>query len=204
MVGILLGGVSGLAVLLSGPAAGWISGAPHNLAKLEKRLDGLSAVARNLQKASRDVEKMGEDGAAPAMAVKGPALSTFLFSGTRSLLASVLTVVVLLFFLLVSGNSFLRRIVEILPTLQDKKQAVEIINEIQHTIAVYLGTVTAMNLLLGVLTELACWLQGRRRADSVWPEVCLRCFGNMVRAALALHLGGRQRAAEVGDPFLWR
>ena len=160
LVGVLLGGVSGLAVLLSGPAAGWISGAPKNLAKLEKRLDGLSAVARNLQKASRDVEKMGDDSAAPAMAVKGPPISTFLFSGTKSLLASVLTVVVLLFFLLVSGNSFLRRIVEILPTLHDKKQAVEIINEIQRTIAVYLGTVTMMNLIVGVLTGLASWLCG--------------------------------------------
>ena len=120
MVGVLLGGVSGLAFLLSGPAAGWISGAPQNLAKLEKRLDGFSAVARNLQKASRDVEKMGDDGTAPAVAVKGPPLSTFLFSGTKSLIASVLTVVVLLFFLLVSGNSFLRRIVEILPTLRQE------------------------------------------------------------------------------------
>jgi len=160
VVGILLGGVSGLAVLLSGPAAGWISGAPQNLAKLEKRLDGFTAIARNLQKASRDVEKMSDDGAVPAVAVKGPPLSTFLFSGTKSLIASVLTVVVLLFFLLVSGNSFLRRIVEIRPTLTDKKQAVEIINEIQRTIAVYLGTVTMMNLLLGVLTGLACWLCG--------------------------------------------
>ncbi len=161
VVGILLGGVTGLATLLSGPASGWISGAPQNLAKLEKRLDGISAIARNLQKATRDVEKMGDDeGATPAVAVKGPTIGTFLFSGTRVLLAGVLTVVVLLYFLLVSGNSFLRRIVEILPTLHDKKQAVEIINEIQRTVAVYLGTVTMMNLLLGVLTGLASWLCG--------------------------------------------
>src|SRR4051812_1098964 len=125
VVAVLLGSVSGLAVFLSGPAAGWISGAPQNLAKLERRLEGLSAMARNLQKASHDVEKMGDDAAAPAVAVKGPPLSTFLFSGTRALIAGLLTVVVLLFFLLVSGNSFLRRIVEILPTLHDKKQAVD-------------------------------------------------------------------------------
>ena len=77
--------------------------------------------------------------------MKGPPLSTFLFSGTRALVTGLLTIVVLLFFLLVSGNSFLRRIVEILPTLHDKKQAVDIINEIQRTVAVYLGTVTVMN-----------------------------------------------------------
>lgn len=193
VVGVLLGGVSGLAMLLSGPAAGWISGAPQNLAKLEKRLDSLSAMARNLQKASRDVEKIGDDGATPAVAVKGPALSTFLVSGTRSLIASVLTVVVLLYFLLVSGNSFLRRIVEILPTLHDKKQAVEIINEIQRTIAVYLGTVTMMNLLLGVLTGVACWLCGL--SDPVlWGSVAfllnyIPILGPMAGVALLALIG---------------
>jgi predicted PurR-regulated permease PerM len=109
-------------------------------------------MARNLQKDSHDVEKLGDDGTAPAVAVKGPPLSTFLFSGTRALVAGLLTVVVLLFFLLVSGNSFLRRIVEILPTLHDKNEAVHIINEIQRTIAVYLGTVTMMNAVVGLLT----------------------------------------------------
>jgi predicted PurR-regulated permease PerM len=160
VVGIPLAAVSGLIIYLSGPAAGWISGAPQNLAKLERRLESFSAIARNLQKASHDVEKLGDDAAAPAVAVKGPPLSTFLFSGTRALLAGFLTVVVLLFFLLVSGNSFLRRIVEILPTLHDKKQAVDIINEIQRTIAVYLGTVTMMNAVVGVLTGVAAHFCG--------------------------------------------
>jgi predicted PurR-regulated permease PerM len=160
VVAVLMGGVSGLAVLVSGPAAGWISGAPQNLARLEQRLEGLSAMARNLQKASHDVEKLGEDATAPAVAVKGPPLSTFLFSGTRSLVTGLVTVVVLLFFLLVSGNSFLRRIVEILPTLHDKKQAVDIINEIQRTTAVYLGTVTMMNAAVGILTGVAAYYCG--------------------------------------------
>ena len=152
VVGVLLGGVGGLAVLLSGPAAGWISDAPKNLAKIERHLDGVSAFARDLKQASKDVEKLGDDATAPAVAVKGPPLSTFLFTGTRALVTGLLTIVLLLFFLLVSGASFLRRIVEILPTLHDKKQAVEIINEIQRTIAIYLGTVTMMNVAVGILT----------------------------------------------------
>ena len=160
IVGVLVGGVLGLGFFLSGPAAGWISGAPANLAKLERRLEGLGTIARNLQKAGQDVEKLGEDATVPAVAVKGPGLSTFLFSGTRALVAGLVTTVVLLFFLLASGNSFLRRTVEILPTLHDKKQAVDIINEIQRTIAVYLGTVTMMNAVVGVLTGSAAYFCG--------------------------------------------
>ena len=160
VVGVLLGGVAGLAVFLSGPAAGWISDAPKNLAKIERHLDGVSAFARDLKQASKDVEKLGEDATTPSVAVKGPPLSTFLFTGTRALVTGLLTIVLLLFFLLVSGNSFLRRIVEILPTLHDKKQAVEIINEIQRTIAVYLGTVTMMNVAVGILTGVTAYFCG--------------------------------------------
>jgi len=156
----VLGILSGLALLLSGPATVWVSRAPETFAKLEKRLEHLSAMARNLQKASHDVEKIAEDASAPAVAVKGPPLSSFLFSGTRAFVTGLLTIVVLLFFLLVSGNSFLRRIVEILPTLRDKKQAVDIINEIQRTMSVYLGTVTMMNAVVGILTGIAAYFCG--------------------------------------------
>jgi predicted PurR-regulated permease PerM len=69
----VLGILSGLALLLSGPATVWVSRAPETFAKLEKRLEHLSAMARNLQKASHDVEKIAEDASAPAVAVKGTA-----------------------------------------------------------------------------------------------------------------------------------
>jgi predicted PurR-regulated permease PerM len=206
VVGVLLGGVSGLAVFLSGPAAGWIAGTPENIAKLERRLDGLSAFARDLKNPSNDVEKLGDDAAAPpAVAVKGPPLSTFLFSGTRAFVTGLLTVVVLLFFLLVAGSSFLRRIVEILPTLHDKKQAVEIIGEIQRTIAVYLGTVTLMNAAVGVLTGLTAWACGL--ADPVlWGSVAfllnyIPILGPMA-AALLLALVGLTTFEPLGPALL--
>jgi predicted PurR-regulated permease PerM len=158
---VLFAMVSGLASTLAAPAASWLSNAPQGVARLEKRLSALSEMTHNLRQASHDVEKISEDSAgAPAVAVKGPPLSTFLFSGTRALVAGLLTIVVLLFFLLMSGNSFLRRIVEILPRLRDKKQAVEIIYEIQRTVSTYLGTVTVMNAAVGLLTGLATYFCG--------------------------------------------
>jgi predicted PurR-regulated permease PerM len=160
IVAVLLGAISGLGFVLSGPATSWVAKAPDSFARLEKRLSGLSEMAHNFQKATRDVERISEDAAAPGVAVKGPPLSTSLFSGTRALTAGLLTVVVLLFFLLVSGNSFLRRIVEILPTLQDKKQAVDISNEIQRTVSTYLGIVTVMNAAVGILTGIAVYFCG--------------------------------------------
>ena len=66
-----------------------------------------------------------------------------------------------LFFLLISGDTFLRRLVEILPRFKDKRQAVEISRQIEADISVYLATITMMNAAVGVATGIiaaACGL----------------------------------------------
>jgi predicted PurR-regulated permease PerM len=65
-----------------------------------------------------------------------------------------------LYFLLVAGNIFLRRIVELLPTFGNKRQAVDISQQIQEDISAYLVTITAMNAAVGVATALAMYLCG--------------------------------------------
>ena len=49
-----------------------------------------------------------------------------LFSGTATVAAGMFTTLIVLFYLLVSGETFLRRFVEILPSFAEKRQAVEI------------------------------------------------------------------------------
>jgi predicted PurR-regulated permease PerM len=90
----------------------------------------------------------------------GPGLGSFLLSGTRSLLTGLGTTIILLFFLLLSGDLFLRRFVEILPTLSDKKQAVTIAHEIETNLSAYLATISLMNLAVGVATGLATFALG--------------------------------------------
>jgi predicted PurR-regulated permease PerM len=60
--------------------------------------------------------------------------------------------VLVLFFLLVSGDTFLRRLVEILPRFKDKRQAVDISKQIESDVSAYLFTITIMNLAVGVAT----------------------------------------------------
>ena len=70
------------------------------------------------------------------------------------------TILLLLFFFLSSGDSLLRRLVEVLPTWEDKKRAVGIASEIEENVASYLATITVMNLLVGTLNGLQVWLLG--------------------------------------------
>jgi predicted PurR-regulated permease PerM len=59
---------------------------------------------------------------------------------------------VALFFILISGETFLRRLVELAPRFQDKRQLVDISQEIETDLSVYLGTITMMNAAVGLAT----------------------------------------------------
>jgi predicted PurR-regulated permease PerM len=59
-----------------------------------------------------------------------------------------------------SGDTFLRRLVEILPRFKDKRQAIEISQQIERDISAYLITITIMNAAVGVATAGVMWLCG--------------------------------------------
>jgi predicted PurR-regulated permease PerM len=162
LIAAVFGTIVGIGFPLASPAADWLAKAPQSLPRLEERLHVLRRPVEELQKATQQVEKIaGNDaGAAPAVTLKGPGLGDYLFSGTRALATGLITTVILLFFLLVAGDLFLRRLVEILPNFRDKKQAVEISNEVERNISLYLFTITAMNALVGIATALAVHLCG--------------------------------------------
>ncbi len=162
MILLLFRALGALGSTLSGPTAGWLAKAPETLPLLEKRLSVFREPIDKVQKATKQVEKIAADPAPEVREVvlKGPGLSSLLLSGTRSFLAGLVTTIVLLFFLLMSGDLFLRRLVEILPTLSDKKQAVEIAHEIQRNISGYLVTISLMNAAVGVATGIATYFCG--------------------------------------------
>src|SRR6202045_5201260 len=84
--------------------------------------------------------------------VQGSGWSDKLLSGTRSIASGLFTTVLVLFFLLIAGDIFLRRLVEILPRFKDKRQAVHISQQVEADISAYLATITVMNLAVGVAT----------------------------------------------------
>jgi predicted PurR-regulated permease PerM len=162
IISVFFGTVAGVGFTLSGPAAAWIARAPEGLPRLEQRLSMFKKPVETMQKAGNEVEKIaqGPPSDVRTVTVTGPGLSSFLFSGTRAFLVGGLTTVVLLFFLLSSGDLFLRRFVEILPTLTNKKQAVDISREIESNISGYLVTISLMNAAVGIATGIAAYFCG--------------------------------------------
>ena len=87
-------------------------------------------------------------------------LSEVLFAGTASFASGLFMTVIVLFFLLMSGDLFLRRLVEVLPRFRDKRAAVMITQQIESNIAAYLKTITIMNVGVGIATGLVTWAMG--------------------------------------------
>jgi predicted PurR-regulated permease PerM len=151
---MLFGTLGGLGTALSGPAAGWAQRLPSGVPKLQERLSFMSRPIAAFQKFADQAQGLtqGAEPKAVPVAVQGSGLSDRLLTGTRSLASGLLETVLVLFFLLVSGDTFLRRLVEILPRFKNKRQAVDISQQIESDVSAYLFTITIMNLAVGVAT----------------------------------------------------
>jgi predicted PurR-regulated permease PerM len=158
---MLFGVLGGLVTVLSGPAASWSEKVPAALPKLEERLSFLSKPIAGFQQFIGRIESLGSGAAPMAVAVEGSRLSDRLLSGTRTAVSGMLETVLVLFFLLVAGDTFLRRLVEVMPHFRNKRQVVDISQQIESDISAYLATITLMNAGVGVATGIvaaACGL----------------------------------------------
>jgi predicted PurR-regulated permease PerM len=149
---VLFGSFIGLGAALSGPGASWAQKLPGGLPRLEERLTFLSRPIQTLQKFLHQAQGLTQ-GAEPSVAtvvVQGSGLSDMVLNATRAIASGLFTTVLVLFFLLVSGDTFLRRLVEVLPRFKDKRQAVQISQQVSEDISAYLITITIMNIAVGV------------------------------------------------------
>ena len=171
----LFGIVGGIGAAISVPASGWIGRAPESLPALQQKLSFLNGPIHAVENGARKLQGlMDQTSGTPApkgvprvIAVQQSSGASGLTSvgstiliGTRAFLGQLFSMLLMLFFLLYEGDSLLRRFVEIMPTWNDKRRTVQIASEIERNVSLYLATITVMNLLVGVLNFLQCWLLG--------------------------------------------
>jgi predicted PurR-regulated permease PerM len=160
---LVIGALVGLVAALSVPAVTWAERLPQGIPRLEAHLQVIKGPIDALQKVIQRAEQVADAPPSQGSIVsvrRDLGITGALFAGTRSVLDGLFTTVLVLYFLLVAGNIFLRRIVEILPTFTNKRQAVDISQQIQEDISAYLVTITAMNAAVGVTTAAAMYLCG--------------------------------------------
>ena len=141
---------AGLAAL-AGPAQSWIEKGPESLQKMEHKLFALNKPHKDATDPPQGAPDARPRGDGPQeVRVVQPALRDIVLSATPQAAASIISVTILVYFLLASGDVFLRKLVTVIPTLGDKKRAVEITRQIETDISFYLLSFTLVNVGLGV------------------------------------------------------
>ncbi|MDB5865972.1 MAG: hypothetical protein JWO70_3778 [Betaproteobacteria bacterium] len=166
IVVLSLAGVLGTALYqLFEPASDWIAKMPRITEQIERKMWNVRKSMEEVSKAAKKVEALTNvDGQAtqrqPQVVSSEPSLMSRIMTGTQNMLVSASATLVLLFFLLASGDLFMRKLVRVLPTLTDKKKAVGVARTVQSAMAQYLFTITCINVALGCATALLMHLLG--------------------------------------------
>jgi predicted PurR-regulated permease PerM len=149
---------------LAGPAAGWLQKAPDGLQQLQHKLLPVKQSMAQVAQASGEIEKLAAPDAQTKTAVelKRHPLSDILFVRTPEVIASVVLMLILFYFLLAQHNVLTAKLVKLLPTLSDKKRAVAILNDIEAHVSRYLFTVNIINSCLGLAVGTTVGILGLR------------------------------------------
>lgn len=151
--------------VLWGPATRWIAETPERLARIERELTMVLRPMESVSEAAQRVEAItqgdGEGELRPTpVRVQGTSVVQVLLGQTKGVVAGALFMFVLLYFLLASGDLFLRKLVRTMRTFSDRKRAVRASREIQRDISTYLLTYAVINSVLGLAIGVAMRLLG--------------------------------------------
>lgn len=165
--GIVMAGVLTICVYvtyrLSEPAVQWIQKAPTSFDTLRRKSRDILAPMEKARQTTAQIEKMTtltKTQDVTTVEIKKPGLDEFVFTGTQNFLIMCGVTIILLYFLLASGDLFLLKLVKVLPTLDNKKRAVEIYRQIERDISIYLWTITMVNAGLGIAVGTTMYFLG--------------------------------------------
>jgi predicted PurR-regulated permease PerM len=155
-------------ILLSDPAMRMLEEAPASFKKVEGKIRALSKSAEKMKVAAEEVEKKisvaGGDEETTKVEMKKPGLLDHVWLQAKGAIYMGATVLALLYFFLASGDIFMLKVIRILPTLKDKKEAVEMARETERLISQYLVSVTLVNLYEGTAIGIGLALIGMHNA----------------------------------------
>jgi len=153
LLGVLVAG--GFALVH--PVQTWVIQLPATFEAAGRKL---APARQSLEQLSQATHALGDSSGAPPAAQAQPAVPPFLsqlFGTTAALVAGGVEVLLLLYLLLVSGDLFLRKLVEVLPLFRDKRRAVAVTEQVQQAVTQYMVTTLMINGGQGVVVGLALW-----------------------------------------------
>lgn len=159
IVGSLLIILAVITTALAMPVNGWINNSAQIEYKIEARFHEISGPFSGFFRAKEKLEKIAGSGSDEVQKVEtqGTSITERLASLGPVYLGQSVFTLVLLIFLLASGDMFYEKIVHTLPNLRDKRRAGQMARAIERQLSRYLLTITVINAGLGIAVGLAMW-----------------------------------------------
>ncbi len=155
------------------PVANALSDAPQIGWELRAKLKGITGSIDSINKAGEQVEKVTQGTPSygvQEVVVKQPGLISRAADDLLAFAAISVVTLTLSFFLLTSRDLFATKLIQLMPTLTDKKKALGILIDAEDEISRYLLTVALINTFLGIAVGLVFALLGMSNAV-MWGTV---------------------------------
>src|SRR6185436_16621706 len=150
-----------VAVKLAGQAQEWLTHAPTTVESVSKMLPSKSGgPIGDIQKTTDAMKGLTQGNSSEktiAVEVQSPDLAITVLGVSGHMVASGIIVFVVAFFLLALSDVLLKQAVESRPLFYEKKNIVQLVQNVELGISRYLVTVTLINIGLGVVTALTMW-----------------------------------------------
>jgi predicted PurR-regulated permease PerM len=152
--------VAGGVTLLSQPAGDWVAKAPATIQSIQQRFRSFREPFRRAEATTKQLENLIQSTEKSTVVSTPMNLLSRVETGTPRVLAAVVAVLLLVYFFLSSGNGFLRRMVEVVPGMTEKKMVVSIARDVQAEMSRYLVMVSIINLGVAAATAVTMALLG--------------------------------------------
>jgi len=176
---VLLLGLAGTVALgsqLVEPASEWAKQVPREMRDLAPKLRELTRPVKAANEAAQDFARAtdGED-TQPVEVVRTEVNDPYKsLTTTPMMIASVLAVVLLTFFFMVYGQNLQRNALSLLPTRQQKRVTVEILQSIEREVSRYVLTISVINALVGLVLAGIFYLLGVPLAEALlWGTMAM-------------------------------
>ncbi len=152
VIAVGLAGTATLGLQLVQPASEWARQVPRELNRLAPKLRQVSKPVHAANEAAANIARATEPGdGKPVPVVRTQVNDPYRsLTATPLLLTSLLAVVLLTFFFMVYGENLQRNALLLLPSRQQKRVTVEIMQSIETEISRYVLTISVINLLVGL------------------------------------------------------
>jgi predicted PurR-regulated permease PerM len=145
--------------MLADQARNWLAQAPQMVEKVSGMLPSRSGPLTDLKRATSAVEDLtrGSEVEPVSVEVQSSDAAFTILGVSGHFVGASLIVFVLGYFLLALSDKLMRQAVESQPSFFEKRNVVQLVQNVEQGISRYLLTITVINIGLGVVTALVMW-----------------------------------------------